>query len=140
MISSLAHLYGLIEPTYRDNFTGIPYPCRGLFIIDPDHILKMMSFHPWSMGRNTSEILRTIDSLQLTQQFNNKVKIIEILLHHEMNSRCLYKALSAHNFLQLCIDACVINCVIILTFLLVIRYNIEKYHFVYLFVGKKPNE
>ena len=69
----VAHLYGLIEPTYRDNFSGIPYPCRGLFIIDPEKTLKMMSFHPWSMGRNTSEILRTIDSLQLTRQYNNKV-------------------------------------------------------------------
>ena len=71
----VAHLYGLIEPTYRDNFSGIPYPCRGLFIIDPEKTLKMMSFHPWSMGRNTSEILRTIDSLQLTRQYNNKVSI-----------------------------------------------------------------
>ena len=72
----VAHLYGLIEPTYRDNFSGIPYPCRGLFIIDPEKTLKMMSFHPWSMGRNTSEILRTIDSLQLTRQYNNKVGIV----------------------------------------------------------------
>ena len=72
---SVARKYGLIEPTYRDNFSGIPYPCRGLFIIDPDKILKMMSFHPWSVGRNTGEILRTVDSLQLTRQFHNKVNM-----------------------------------------------------------------
>ena len=65
--------YGLIEPSYRDNFTGIAYPCRGLFLVDPDKILKMMCFHPWSMGRSTEEILRSIDSLQLTRKYENKV-------------------------------------------------------------------
>eukprot|EP00095_Tigriopus_kingsejongensis_P005626 maker-scaffold335_size202896-snap-gene-1.18 protein:Tk05626 transcript:maker-scaffold335_size202896-snap-gene-1.18-mRNA-1 annotation:"PREDICTED: peroxiredoxin-6-like" len=70
---SVAYLYGLIEPTYRDNFSGIPYPCRGLFIIDPKKILRMMSFHPWSMGRCTKEILRSVDSLQMTDLFDNKV-------------------------------------------------------------------
>ena len=83
---SVARKYGLIEPTYRDNFSGIPYPCRGLFIIDPDKILKMMSFHPWSVGRNTGEILRTIDSLQLTRQFHNKVLTYDISLLHSMYS------------------------------------------------------
>ena len=79
---SVARKYGLIEPTYRDNFSGIPYPCRGLFIIDPDKILKMMSFHPWSVGRNTGEILRTVDSLQLTRQFHNKVNIFSYYYVH----------------------------------------------------------
>ncbi len=65
--------FGLIEPTYRDNLSGIPYPCRGLFVIDPSKILRMMSLHPWSMGRSTQELLRTIDSFQLTRQYENKV-------------------------------------------------------------------
>ena len=65
--------YGLIEPTYRDNFSGIAYPCRGLFLVDPDKILKMMCFHPWSLGRSTDEILRSIDSVQLTRKYENKV-------------------------------------------------------------------
>ena len=69
----LAFQFGLIEPTYRDNFSGMAYPCRGLFIVDPDKILKLMSFHPWSMGRSTEEILRSIDSLQMTRKFNDKV-------------------------------------------------------------------
>ena len=69
----VAFQYGLIEPTYRDNFSGIAYPCRGLFIVDPDKVLKLMSFHPWSMGRSTEEILRSIDSLQMTRRFNEKV-------------------------------------------------------------------
>ncbi|TRY73796.1 hypothetical protein TCAL_02198 [Tigriopus californicus] len=70
---AVAYLYGLIEPTYRDNFSGIPYPCRGLFIIDPKKIIRMMSFHPWSIGRCTKEIIRSVDSLQLTDSFDNKV-------------------------------------------------------------------
>jgi len=69
----VAFQYGLIEPSYRDNFSGIAYPCRGLFLVDPDKILKMMCFHPWSMGRSTEEILRSIDSLQLTRKYENKV-------------------------------------------------------------------
>ena len=69
----VAFQFGLIEPTYRDNFSGMAYPCRGLFIVDPDKILKLMSFHPWSMGRSTEEILRSIDSLQMTRKFNDKV-------------------------------------------------------------------
>ena len=63
----------MIEPTYRDNFSGIAYPCRGLFLVDPDKILKMMCFHPWSLGRSTDEILRSIDSVQLTRKYENKV-------------------------------------------------------------------
>ena len=53
--------------------TGIPYPCRGLFVIDPEKIVRLMSFHPWSVGRSTNELLRTLDSLQLTRDFENKV-------------------------------------------------------------------
>ena len=63
----------MIEPTYRDNLYGIPYPCRGLFIIDPSKVVRQMSFYPWSVGRSTSELIRTIDSLQLTDAFENKV-------------------------------------------------------------------
>ena len=40
-----------------------------------------------------------------------------------------------YSFFQLCSEACIISCVIIPTILLVIRYSIEKCHFVYLFVG-----
>ena len=65
--------YGIIDSSYRNQEHGMPYPCRGLFIIDPHKIVRMMSFHPWSMGRSTKELLRTIDSLQLTQKFEHKV-------------------------------------------------------------------
>ena len=71
----VSHLFGLIEPTIRDSYTGIPYPCRGLFIIDPDKVLSMMSLYPWSVGRNISEIIRVVDSLQLTRLYKNSVSI-----------------------------------------------------------------
>ena len=69
----LYNRYGLIDPSYRNPEHGMPYPCRGMFILDPNKIVRMISFHPWSMGRSTKEIIRTIDSLQLTQKFEHKV-------------------------------------------------------------------
>lgn len=69
----IAKKFGLIEPSHRDPLTGIPYPCRASFIVDPDKMVRMISFHPWSVGRSTEEILRCIDSMQLTRNFENKV-------------------------------------------------------------------
>lgn len=69
----IAKKFGLFEPSLRDPFSGYPYPCRGSFIIDPDKKVRMISFHPWSVGRSTEEILRCIDSMQLTRNFDNKV-------------------------------------------------------------------
>ena len=66
--------YGLIEPTYRNGVYGTAYPCRGLFLVDPNKTIRLMSFHPWSIGRSTKEILRSIDSLQMTDSFENKVR------------------------------------------------------------------
>jgi len=69
----VAFQYGLLEPSFRDEFSGMAYPCRAMFIIDPNKVLKYMSFHPWSMGRSTDEALRCIDSLQLTSRFHQMV-------------------------------------------------------------------
>ena len=77
----VSHLFGLIEPTIRDSYTGIPYPCRGLFIIDPDKVLSMMSLYPWSVGRNISEIIRVVDSLQLTRLYKNSVSIAFLIVY-----------------------------------------------------------
>lgn len=43
---------------------------RGVFIIDPDNIIKAISFYPMNVGRNMDEILRTVEALQLTQKEN----------------------------------------------------------------------
>ena len=55
---------GSIEPSYMDLLTGMPLPCRGLFIVDPNKILATKSFLPWSFGMNIDYLLSIIDQLQ----------------------------------------------------------------------------
>src|SRR5262245_21011141 len=57
----IANLYGMIHPNASDTFT-----VRSVFIIGPDRKVKLMITYPASTGRNFAEILRVIDSLQLT--------------------------------------------------------------------------
>jgi alkyl hydroperoxide reductase subunit AhpC len=57
----IADLYGMIHPNADDTFT-----VRSVFVIGPDKKLKLTLTYPASTGRNFEEILRTIDSLQLT--------------------------------------------------------------------------
>ena len=57
----IAELYGLIHPKASDTLT-----VRSVFVIGPDKKLKLSLTYPASTGRNFEEILRTIDSLQLT--------------------------------------------------------------------------
>ena len=57
----VAELYGMIHPNSDDKMT-----VRSVFIIAPDKSIKLMITYPASTGRNFDEILRVIDSLQLT--------------------------------------------------------------------------
>ncbi len=57
----VANLYGMIHPNASDTLT-----VRSVFIIDPDKKIKLTLTYPASTGRNFLEILRVIDSLQLT--------------------------------------------------------------------------
>src|ERR1700742_5404317 len=57
----VANLYGMIHPNASETFT-----VRSVFIIGPDKKVKLMLTYPASTGRNFAEILRVIDSLQLT--------------------------------------------------------------------------
>ena len=56
-------LYDLIHPNANDTLT-----VRSLFIIDPHKKVRLIITYPASTGRNFHEILRVIDSLQLTDQ------------------------------------------------------------------------
>jgi len=57
----VSDLYGMIHPKADDTLT-----VRSVFIIGPDKKIKLMLTYPASTGRNFDEILRVIDSLQLT--------------------------------------------------------------------------
>ncbi len=59
----VSDLYGMIHPNESNNLT-----VRSVFIIDPQKKLRLTLTYPASTGRNFPEILRVIDSLQLTDQ------------------------------------------------------------------------
>jgi alkyl hydroperoxide reductase subunit AhpC len=58
---SIANLWDMIHPNASDTAT-----VRSVFVIAPDRKLKLTLTYPASTGRNFLEILRAIDSLQLT--------------------------------------------------------------------------
>jgi len=59
----VASLLGLIHPNASDTAT-----VRSVFVIDPTRRVRLTLTYPASTGRNFEEILRTIDSLQLTDR------------------------------------------------------------------------
>ncbi len=62
---SIANLYDMIHPNASDKMT-----VRSVFVIGPDKKIKLMLTYPASTGRNFDEILRAIDSLQLTANYS----------------------------------------------------------------------
>lgn len=60
----VADLYGMIHPNASDTMT-----VRSVFIIGPDKKVKLMLTYPASTGRDFNEIVRTLDSLQLTAEY-----------------------------------------------------------------------
>ncbi|WP_417675332.1 peroxiredoxin [Roseibium sp.] len=57
----VATAYGMIHPNANDTLT-----VRSLFVIGPDKKIKLKIEYPASTGRNFDEVIRVIDSLQLT--------------------------------------------------------------------------
>jgi alkyl hydroperoxide reductase subunit AhpC len=60
----VADLYDMIHPNANDTLT-----VRSVFVIGPDKKVKLIITYPASTGRNIDEILRVIDSLQLTANY-----------------------------------------------------------------------
>lgn len=61
----VADLYDMIHPNANETFT-----VRSVFIIGPDKKVKLIITYPASTGRNFYELLRVIDSLQLTSNYS----------------------------------------------------------------------
>lgn len=62
---TIAEAYGMMHPNASATLT-----VRSLFVIAPDKTVKLMITYPASTGRNFTEILRVIDSLQLTANYS----------------------------------------------------------------------
>jgi len=62
---AVANLYGMIHPAATDTMT-----VRSVFIVGPDNKIKLTLTYPASTGRNFQELLRVIDSLQLTAGYS----------------------------------------------------------------------
>ncbi len=60
----VADLYDMIHPNASDTMT-----VRSVFVIGPDNKVKLTLTYPASTGRNFDEVLRVIDSLQLTAEY-----------------------------------------------------------------------
>lgn len=62
---TVADLYDMVPPAAENNLT-----VRSVFVVGPDKKVKLTITYPASTGRNFDEILRVIDSLQLTADYS----------------------------------------------------------------------
>lgn len=61
----IANVYDMVHPAVTDKFT-----VRSVYVVGPDKKVKLTITYPASTGRNFDEILRVIDSLQLTAKYS----------------------------------------------------------------------
>jgi thioredoxin-dependent peroxiredoxin len=60
----IAELYGMIHPSESSTAA-----VRSIFIIDPEHKIRLTMTYPMAVGRNFDEILRVIDALQIGDKY-----------------------------------------------------------------------
>lgn len=70
---AISKLYGMLDsplhdPTNVNPRTGLPLTVRTVFIIDPQHRVRLMFTYPATVGRNFEEIIRCLDALQLVDR------------------------------------------------------------------------
>lgn len=65
---NLAKDLKIMDPTEKDS-QGIPLTCRACFFLNPQKEVKAVILYPATTGRNMTEILRVLDSLQLTEKY-----------------------------------------------------------------------
>ena len=102
----VSELYDLIHPNANDTLT-----VRSLFVIDPNKKVRLTITYPASTGRNFHEILRVIDSLQLTDnhkvatpanwQDGDEVVIVPSLRTRRRSSSAFPRAIARSPYLRL---------------------------------------
>lgn len=68
----ISTMYGMIDLRNFDE-RGMPVPIRSVYLIDPSKEVRLLHAYPLSTGRNTAEILRCLDSLQVVDKLDRKI-------------------------------------------------------------------
>jgi len=80
----------MLDQTELDK-TGLPLTVRSVYIIDPNKKIRLILIYPASCGRNFDEIIRCIDSLQLSDKSKvvtpaNWKKGDDVIIHTSVNN------------------------------------------------------